>query len=295
MSISLTCSCGAKLEIDDKFAGQVVPCPDCQKPLDTRPPEEKPELPISGLAVLSLVLALTLAPTVFGTIAAVVVGILALRQIAREPDRLGGVNIARAGIITGGVFTFLTFVVLISGESLGVDSLIREFRSARDVDYKTEPGGVYKIVQPNANRDLGLKRPSTSWGKLKSDDDLLILTSLRDDAHLVCLQVKDAEDVATAQEQAADRFRKSDLFKSLTKPSDAKASPEPEAKKVEGSKTGDMTLDLRLGGFDRTFLLRVVKIGPDTYLLAAGARKGRFARLVEDFRQAFDNFKPLDN
>src|SRR5579859_5391625 len=35
MAISLTCSCGARLEIDDKFAGQAIPCPDCQQPLNT--------------------------------------------------------------------------------------------------------------------------------------------------------------------------------------------------------------------------------------------------------------------
>ena len=33
MAVSLKCGCGARLEIDDKFAGKVIPCPDCQRPL----------------------------------------------------------------------------------------------------------------------------------------------------------------------------------------------------------------------------------------------------------------------
>ena len=55
----------------------------------------------------------------------------------------------------------------------------------------------------------------------------------------------------------------------------------------------DLTLDVRLGGYERTILLRVVKIqkGGDIFLLVAGARKGRFAGLVEEFRRSFDSFK----
>ena len=41
---------------DDTFAGKVVPCPDCQRPLNTQT-EEARDLPISGLAVTSVLLA----------------------------------------------------------------------------------------------------------------------------------------------------------------------------------------------------------------------------------------------
>src|SRR5262249_43799256 len=139
--------------------------------------------------------------------------------------------------------------------------------------------------------ELALQRPSASWGKMKStpankiDNDRLTLVNLREDAHLVCL-IFTAEDEQAAMEQAAKRFRESDLFRNLSKP-----SPEPEAKKV--GETKDMTLDVRLGGFDRTFLLRVVKMqkSGDMFLLAGGTRKGRFGRVVDDIRRSFDSFK----
>src|SRR6516162_804751 len=102
MAISLTCSCGARLEIDDKFAGQVIPCPDCNKPLSTTVEAERPQLPVSGLAVTSLATALVGGFTVLGSLAAIPIGILAIKQINRDPEKIGGLNLARAGIIVGG-------------------------------------------------------------------------------------------------------------------------------------------------------------------------------------------------
>src|SRR4051794_647426 len=101
MAISLTCSCGARLEIDDAFAGKVVPCPDCQRPLKTQadePHAEPRDVPVSGLAIASVILALVGGFTVVGSLVAIGLGYLALRQIARAPDKVGGVNLARAGM-----------------------------------------------------------------------------------------------------------------------------------------------------------------------------------------------------
>ena len=53
MALSLTCSCGALLEIDDKFAGKIINCPDCNRPLNTAPPVPEPPL-TSGFALASL-------------------------------------------------------------------------------------------------------------------------------------------------------------------------------------------------------------------------------------------------
>ena len=295
MPISLTCSCGAKLEIDDKFAGQTIPCPDCNKPLSTVPEPPAKLLPVSGLAVTSLILALVGGFTIVGSLAAVAVGFLAIKQITREPDKIDGLTVARAGIITGGVLTFLTFVLLVSGTTLGVDSLLREFRFGTEVDYKTEDGGTFKITSRNADHDLTIKRPSSAWGRMKNvtaEEDLLTLVSLRDDAHLVCLQLT----VATEEEaldKMAERFRKSDLVKALDKPQ-AKAPPtEAEPKDVPESKTKDKTLELRLGNYDRKFLLRVVKVEQVYFLLAGGTRTRRFDRVADDLRQAFDSFKAI--
>src|SRR5262249_37647746 len=134
MAISLTCSCGARLEIDDTFAGKTIPCPDCQRPLTTptaapaaaeEPPPEV-DSHVSGLALTSVIVALVggFVPAV--PLAAIGLGMLALRQIARAPEKIGGVNLARAGIILGGVFTVLNLGALLSSEIFGIDSLLRE-------------------------------------------------------------------------------------------------------------------------------------------------------------------------
>ena len=298
MPISLTCSCGARLEIDDKFAGQTIPCPDCNKPLNTAPEPQAKLLPISGLAVTSLILAIAGAFTIVGSLAAIPVGLFAIRQIGRDPDKIGGLNIARAGIIAGGAFTFLTLIMLISGVTFGADSLLREWRHGGDVDYKTEDGATFKIPNRNADRDLTIRRPSSAWGKMKNlkvDDDqlLLALVSLRDDAHLLILQITAAtEDEAI--DKMAERFRRSDLVKALDNPPAKAPATEPEAKDAPPGKK-DKTLELRLGSTQRKFLLRTVKIGQSFYLLAAGTRASRFDRIADDLRQAFDSFKAVED
>jgi hypothetical protein len=300
MAISLTCSCGARLEIDDKFAGQVIPCPDCQKPLTTQKSVEPPrELPASGLAVASLIVALVGGFTVIGGLAAVGIGMAALRNIARAPDKLGGVNLARAGMIVGGVLTFITLAALWSSEILGVDSLMREFRKAAELDYKTEKDDYY-TGRMRQDDPVGVQRPSRAWGKLKrvtgESDDLLTIVNLREDAYILCLP-QNADDVADARDKAAERLRRSDLFtKHFGKSADSKQpNAEAEAKPAPESKKDELILEVRLGGRDRTFLLRVIqeKVGAPIYLLAAGTRKGRFARLTPEFVRTFDSFKTI--
>ncbi len=298
MAISVTCSCGARLELDDKFAGKAVPCPDCQQPLNTKlVADERGQVPISGLALTSLILALVGGCTVVGSLAAIVVGYFAMRQIAREPERFGGLNFARAGMIAGGVFTLLTLGALMSSDAFGVDSLLREFRHAAELDYKTEQGGQFKIQQPNRDHDFLIQRPSAAWAKLKpkgEDTDLLTLVNLREDAHLVCLSMPEQDEEA-ALDKAAERFRASGLFKDLNRPEAKAPTPEAEPRKVPENKN-ELILDVRVGNFDRTFLLRVVKAqkGGDLFLLAAGTRKGRFGRIVDDVRRAFDKFQVVE-
>src|SRR5207302_8262451 len=101
MTLSLTCTCGARLEIDDKFAGQPINCPDCQRALQAPAAKEATGRRTSGLALASILLALIGAFTVVGTLAAVVLGVLALLQIAGKPDRLAGKGYALAGILLG--------------------------------------------------------------------------------------------------------------------------------------------------------------------------------------------------
>jgi hypothetical protein len=295
MAISVTCSCGARLELDDKFAGKAIPCPDCQQPLNTQvAADESRQGQLSGLAITSLILAMVGAFTIVGSLAAIVVGFLAMRQIAREPERFSGVRFARAGMIAGGVFTLVTLALLLSSDAFGVDSLLREFRHASDLEYKGDQGGLFKIQQPGRDNDFLIPRPSSAWGKLKAkgeDTDLLTLVNLREDAHLVCLSMVEQDEEA-ALDKAAERFRSSGLFRFLNRPEAKAPTPEAEPRKVPENKN-ELILDVRVGNYDRTFLLRVVKgqKGGDIFLLAAGTRKGRFSRIVDDVRRAFDKFQ----
>jgi hypothetical protein len=299
MAISLTCTCGARLEIDDAFAGKTIPCPDCQRPLNTSPAvEAPPERPPSVLALSSLIVGLVGALTFgIGSLTAITLGALALRQSARDPERRTDVTFARAGIIAGGVGLVLTLAAMLSSNVLGVDALLREFRYAGDVEYRADADGFFTAV---LGRDdaFGIQRPSRAWGRLKArgDKDNLTIVNLRDDAYLVCVPMTGEIDEQAARDKAAERLRQSDLFKTFGRASDTQQSPEPEAKPFADSKReGDQTVDVRLGGYERTFLMRVVKVRAEIYLLGGGARKERFARLTDDFLKAFDSFKQREN
>src|SRR5262245_24026439 len=104
MPLALTCTCGVLLEIDDKFAGQIVNCPDCKRPVEV-PKTESPGRRTSGLALTSLILALVGAFTIIGTVLAVLTGALALRQVGRSQGRLAGRAYAIAGLVIGVVMT----------------------------------------------------------------------------------------------------------------------------------------------------------------------------------------------
>jgi hypothetical protein len=299
MAISLTCSCGARLEIDDKFAGKVIPCPDCQQPLNTAAATPvAPDLPVSGMALTSLILALVGAFTLVGSLAAVVVGYLALRRIAQAHQRIGGARLARAGMIVGAVGTFLTLAAFVSNELVGVDSMLREWRYGAQMDYATDSSGYFTSPLGQDER-LGIQRPSRSWGKLQArgqSGDTLTLLNLREDAQIVCLPFNGPEDEQSARDKAGERLRQSDLFKVLNKTGEVKpVSPDAAEPKPIEDRPNDMTLELQFNRYDRKFLLRVVKVNGNFYLLAGGTRSGRFARLSEEITRAFDSFKQVEN
>src|SRR5262249_18323277 len=107
MALSLTCSCGARFEVDDTFAGQLVSCPECHQSLKTPAPAQGP-LRTSGYAVVSAVPALVGAFTILLTIVAVMLGAMALVDIARNRGRCAGFGYALFGILCGLGFTGLT-------------------------------------------------------------------------------------------------------------------------------------------------------------------------------------------
>src|SRR5262245_13070273 len=100
MPLSLSCSCGARFEVEETFAGQEVACPECQTSLKAPLPHCVPRR-TSGLAVASVILAVAGAFTLIGTLLAVVLGAAALVSIARHRERLAGAGYAVFGIVWG--------------------------------------------------------------------------------------------------------------------------------------------------------------------------------------------------
>ena len=56
MPLSLICACGARIELEDAFAGQEVACPECQQPLRAPAGQNQP-VHTSAFALASLTLA----------------------------------------------------------------------------------------------------------------------------------------------------------------------------------------------------------------------------------------------
>ncbi|MBI3822640.1 MAG: DUF4190 domain-containing protein [Planctomycetes bacterium] len=302
MPISVTCQCGSKLEIDEKFLGKEIPCPDCHRPLPTRAPAAAPpplELPdykrTSGLAVLSLTLALVGMFTIVGTIAAIVVGVFALKEIA-DSKRLGGLGLARAGIVVGAVGTFLTLAMFISPTVLGIDQLLRELAYAGRIQYSTNPHAVTTHTQ---KANIKLERPARNWATLISrtnspknfDIDDLIILNIREDAFIACQWIA-LDDPATDEEdllkKVLARFHRSELVNVLGRLNDTPLGREGViveqkiVKVLDSKKEVDrkqVTLDLRLAGVDRRFLIQFApKEFATPVILVGAARRNDFER-----------------
>ena len=157
----LTCDCGTRFEVDDTLAGKDILCPECQQPL-TAPATDRPPRVTSAWALASVMLALIGAFTIVGTIAAVVVGLIALRSIARHRDRVTGVGFAAFGICMGVLFTILTFVALNAGDLFGLESWLRE----RNMAQKVDTSGPLEIGL--GVKGFAISRPNEKWGQIHS-------------------------------------------------------------------------------------------------------------------------------
>ena len=157
MPLSLICACGARIELEDALAGQEVACPECQQPLKAPAGDAQSQpLRTSGFALASLVLAITGAFTIVGTLAAIVLGLIAVVLIFRHRERLAGLGYAIAGIAIGVVFTALTVVAFSATEPFGFAGYMRERNMAPFVD----TAGPLEVV----DRGWAITRPTEQWG-----------------------------------------------------------------------------------------------------------------------------------
>ncbi len=314
MPISVTCQCGSKLEIDEKFLGKEIPCPDCHRPLPTKAPPGPPPLDLpdyrrtSGLAVLSLTLALVGAFTIVGTLAAIVVGVFALREIAAKSKKLEGLGYARAGIAVGAAFTFITLAALASPYVFGLDSFLRQLSMASRVKYPAADNIESTHSDARDNYSIDRPAPKSLWGAYISptvlpsnlDSDDLIMVNIVEDTYIACQVVIFEQGRPETEEdklkQVLKRLAKSELVNLLGRLGTAQLTQEPvivENKLIEGDKKREIILDLDLG-VPRRLLIQFDATEPDRLPLLVGvARKNRFDRVVDDFRKAFGTFKKI--
>ncbi|MBI3410390.1 MAG: DUF4190 domain-containing protein [Planctomycetes bacterium] len=303
MPLPLQCSCGARLEVDDKFAGQTISCPDCGRPL-TAPLPPKPAATTSGLALASLLLALIGAFTLVGTLTAMVCGFLALRVIRRSPEPLGGKILAQAGLIAGGVFTLLTVAGFFFLDRLGLDGFLRSLDMAGKIVYDKNEKVAHSASATGNNFSIEL--PNAAWGKLVSSSSTqagrenlqeVALFNVWLDAQIVCLSDwKDRKlPLEACREEGTAMFKNSRLVKLLAHLSESASAPavgEPrELRQLGDSEIQEFYLDMRLGGIERTFLVRVLRDKSTIGVVAGGARKTRFAKLEKQLREGIESFK----
>lgn len=320
MTVSLICTCGARLRLEQVQPEQEIVCPECQEKLKV-PASSQTSRRTSTLALLSVVLALVGAITVVGTVAAFLIGAIALLRILGARDRLAGVGFACLGMGMGVVFTAVTLYALLSG---GVDNLTGRIR-ARMLAGQVDTSGPKTIDRV----DLGfsITRPSEEWGRAKDArfDDPAI-ESFTSDIDLMLVQTSRYAFVdvtrQTCRHDSVD-FCRGDVVASLA-PDTRKGSkmrplpfdpveeepardvsvstrsvrdvPAPLNEKGEVVQTiqgREMVVDMEFGKQRWRFLIRLYLKKPGVlYVLRAYARTDVFERVEPELIKALDSFQP---
>jgi hypothetical protein len=307
MPISVTCDCGSRLEIDEKFLGKEIPCPDCGKPLPTKAPAAPPPLELhdnrrtSGLAVLALTIGIVGFFTVIGSLVAIGLGLLSMRMLGKS-KRLEGISLARAAIAVGGAGILATIVILIT--PLGLDFFFRDFAYlTRAPVYET---GTNKIEVADAS----VKRPEKSgpWARLAKptqvgtpvSPDKLIAAYVRGDAFISCVratrELQEPDDPKDKEkdwrDRVLERVRKSELvamLSSINGPPNGEGTVTDAKKSDEG--VHEFILNMRFGRVDRTFLvLYRVQHRQKIDVFIGCCRPGNFGQMEEEFRESFKGF-----
>jgi len=302
MPLAITCSCGALLEIDDRFIGQRISCPDCNRPLDTKLPVPEPTS-TSGLALSSFLLATAGAFTLIGSLLAVACGVVALNRLRDGRERAGGRRFALAGVALGAAGTLVTGAMLAWPDLVRVDGWLRAIEWAGKIEYNLDdPISINSGSGNDApDRPPTIQRPSPAWGqstyrkpdtKHEESDDLLLVNPW-DDAYLVCLNMP-SQEPRDWKLEGKQRFLGSELVRGILGRMTADSPPpvekERESKKPSSPDVQECILDIRLGGIDRTFLVRILRAGERLIILAAGTRTSRFERLQPTFVKALESY-----
>lgn len=296
MALSLNCTCGYRFEVEETFAGQAVRCPECQQEVAV-PASARQPLRTSGLAIASVVLALTLAFSGLGTILAILFGVAALVQIARHRDRVTGTGYAVFGIGCGVVFTGLFALALLRPEVFGL-GLMRESLMGSKVDRS----GPLDIERPE--QGFAIRRPTTSWGvatkeyaqELVTDSDLVLVNVARD-TYIDVSRDTYFGTLDSYRELVLDNFREA-----RNRPGPRKGSLVPYGLTVRNKRNlpgtaewegVEVQFEVRVGGHPLTYLVRVIRAvgGQRLYIVRAWAQQRRFAQIDTEVRTILDSFR----
>ena len=313
MAIPITCSCKAQLEIDEKFAGQTITCPDCNQSLEI-PAPEKLTIRTSGLALTSLMLALVGACTVVGTVAAVVVGVFGVLQIRKHPDKISGKEYAYAGIALGGFFTLISLFAYSPFELFGVDNLLQQSQWIGRLSYPE------KLEVELPREGFKIKRPNKQWGVLRdtvSDDsgsvkpEHTLLVEPTKGLYVYCLVAKVGAAETQGWEQAREYAHK--VFKGihldrgkireglrdvdLTEGEGDRRLPDVNKGYTSGH---EMYVEKTYKGRTKKFVVRLIRNEKNEekgleskilYILAAGCDKNSFEANETELREVLDSFE----
>jgi hypothetical protein len=304
----LTCACGARFEVDDTLAGQEVLCPECQQPLKA-PAAAGPPQVTSAWALASVIVALVGAFTVIGTLAAVVLGVVGLRHVARNRQRVTGAGFAAFGIVLGLVLTPLTLFALTSSEMFGLAGWLRERTASEQVD----TSGPLEIVR--AAKGFAITRPTEKWGQVagnRSDDP--VVSGLQNNRDLLLMQVARYAfvDVRAQPRNPAlnlDEYQDEVLAELERQPAPNLFDDEDEGfrrvvrAQLRGSRRlaaengvegRELTIDTRCAGQPWRFLIRLYRRGDGpVYVVRAYAQRRRFDLVADELNRALDSFRVL--
>jgi hypothetical protein len=319
MPLSLICDCGARFEVEDALAGQSVSCPECQQPLKA-PAVRRPVVRTSNLALASFILAIVGAFTVVGTVAAVVVGLMAVVAILRDRERLAGLGFAVCGIILGLALSTLTIFALTTGEMFGFGGALRRTQLADQQDDKVDPKKAVEI----AENGFSITKP-VGWYRAKPGFQYPPLDPLlRKDSKLLL----DQPDLNAYLDVQIDSEHPADIDAYITarmtpapinpnagpkdkpggsgKPPAGQEQNQPEERpavgdpqKIEsrdllgddGVRVHELTVEQKVEGRGWKVLIRTYQTSNRLFIVRAFTETAGFARVKDELEKVLDGFK----
>jgi len=297
VSLSLSCPCGARFDVEETFAGQEISCPECHEPI-AAPARGQQPVRTSGFAVASVVLSLIGAFTLVLTLAAVVLGAVALVSISKNRGRVTGAGYAVFGIVAGAVFSGLFLFAILMPEVFG-EGLLR----GGLIGMQTDRSGSLEVVRKADG--FAMTRPTPHWGVARArlqqqvapESKLLLVQSARNAYIEVYTDGLCGRTVEQYREQEVQAFQGAWFAGGgrarLTNFS-LRHSKRLEPK--QGMEVHEVFFDVRLDNMPMTFLIEI--IGPTrddgVFLLRGWAPRRSFPRSEAEIRAALDSFQYLD-